>query len=101
MTSPPDDQERLSVLEETVERLTAIVYLLNARVSDVENKDAIASPSAEAVTTIKGAAYATGFSESQIRKMIEDGRIKSRRRGGRVLIDIGSLPVRRECENAH
>jgi hypothetical protein len=95
------DEERLAVLEETVERLTALVYLLNARVSDVENKGSAAPPSPGSVTTIKGAAYATGFSQSQIRKMISRGRIKSRQKGGRVLIDIDSLPARRECENAH
>jgi hypothetical protein len=97
----PDDQERFAALEETIERLTAVVYLLNARVSDVENKGSTAPPSPGSVTTIKGAAYATGFSQSQIRKMISRGRIKSRQKGGRVLIDIDSLPARRECENAH
>jgi hypothetical protein len=96
----PDDQERIASLEETIERLTAVVYLLNARVSDVENKGSTAPPSPGSVTTIKGAAWSTGFSESQIRKMIAMGRIKSRQKGGRVLIDIASLPARRECENA-
>jgi hypothetical protein len=96
----PGDRERLAALEETVERLTAVVYLLNGRVSDVENKDSTAPPSPGSMTTIKGSAYATGFSESQIRKMIAKGRIKSRRKGGRVLVDIESLPARRECENA-
>jgi hypothetical protein len=95
-----DDQERLAALEETIERLTAVVYLINARLSEVENKESTAPPSTEGVTTIKGAAWSTGFSESQIRKMIAMGRIKSRQKGGRVLIDIESLPARRECEFA-
>jgi hypothetical protein len=83
----PDDQERLSVLEEIVERLTAVVYLLNGRVLEIENKDSTAPLSTEGMTTIKGANYATGFSQIRSGKGLRRGRIKSRHKGGRGLID--------------
>ena len=49
----------------------------------------------EAITTIKGAAFVTGYSETTIRKRIKNGRIEARHVGGRVLVRTASLTVRK------
>ena len=49
----------------------------------------------EGLTTIKGAAWATGYSETAIRKRIASGRIQARKVGGRVLVRTASLTARR------
>ncbi len=87
--------DRLAKLEANAALLMALVRTLSDRVAELEGCDGPALP--DAVTTIKSAAFTTGFSQSTIRMWVAQGKIVARKIGGAVLIDAASLPPRR-CE---
>jgi hypothetical protein len=78
------------------DRATTMMLLkvLSARLAAVEGHAEPIAP--DAVTTLKGAAYATGFSQTTIRKRIAEGRIAARKIGGAVIVDASTLPARRD-----
>ena len=81
-------------LAERVECLEALVGVLSSRVSELEG-NAVEPMDDEPVTTIKGAAWLSGYSETTIRKRIKRGLIDARPVGGRWLVRKASLPARR------
>jgi excisionase family DNA binding protein len=83
--------ERVSRLERDLGLALALVHIVGDRVAELEGAPA---PDKEQVTTIKGAAYMTGFSETTIRKRIAKGAIEARHVGGRWLIKTASLAAR-------
>lgn len=90
---------RIERLEAAVERLTALNFILSGRVTALEDQSGDATPSAEDVeTTIKDAAFLTGFSESGIRQMIAKGKIGARKIGRRVLVNRTSLQTRQSAK---
>jgi hypothetical protein len=77
----------MAALEADVALLRAIVTAATGRLAGGG-----AEPFDGHETTIKGAAWSSGYSESSIRKMIASGRIAGRKIGGRVLVDKRTLP---------
>lgn len=86
------DDDRIAALERDVALLMALASVTNGRLAELEGSPAPIGD--EAVTTIKGAAWATGYSETAIRKRIASGRIEARKVGGRVLVRTASLAAR-------
>ncbi len=70
----------------------ALLRALSDRVAALEGSVEPALP--DAVTTIKSAAFVTGFSQTTIRNWIAAERISARKVGGRTVIDASTLPAR-------
>jgi len=80
-----------------VDQLVGMLWRINERLSAVETRVGM-DVRAEAGTpglTVKGAAYASGYSESALRKMAREGRIGHAWVGGRLFIT--PPPARRKC----
>jgi excisionase family DNA binding protein len=84
-----DLAERIAALEANYTVIRALLHEFSAMVSGgppvMTGGD---------VTTIKGAAFITGYSQTMIRKLIARDKIGSTKIGGRVLIDKATLPQR-------
>jgi hypothetical protein len=89
-----DALDRIAALEADVSLLMALMSVATGRLADLEGSPGPIDD--EAVTTIKGAAWLTGYSETAVRKRIKIGRIEARKIGGRVLVRTASLTARRE-----
>lgn len=93
-TAAHDDvAERLERVEADVGLLRMLVAVMGGRLAGLEGAETPIDN--EAITTIKGAAFVTGYSETTIRKRIKNGRIEARHVGGRVLVRTASLTVRK------
>jgi hypothetical protein len=89
------DTERDARIEALIEhsRLQdALIRMLSDRITAIEGLDP--GPDHGSMTTLKGAAFMTGYSQSGIRRRISAGKIKARRVGGRWFVDASSLKVR-------
>jgi excisionase family DNA binding protein len=97
--------ERVQRLEDERDLDRATLYVLNARLADLEASNAELralaglNPPPPAIgadwRSLKQAAGETGYSETTIRRRIERGKIEARHVGGHVLIRASSLPPRR------
>jgi hypothetical protein len=81
------DAARIERLEGAVERLTALLFLTNSRLTKLEGSGGDAADE----TTLKGAVFLTGFSSSQVRKDLAAGRSIGRKIDGRWVIKVASL----------
>lgn len=98
-------ESELARLRAEVDRLMAILRVMNARITELEASNAelralqgLDIPPAtigEDWMTTKMAAHRSGYSKSMIRHFVATGKLKTDKRGGRVLIDPSSLPTRR------
>lgn len=96
-SSERESDARIAALESAVARLTALLYLASGRITALEDRSGVATSETPPLeTTIKDAAFQTGFSQTQIRKLIAQRKIAARQVGGRWLIGVASLP--RRCE---
>jgi hypothetical protein len=86
---------RIEAHDESIALLKALVRVLSDRLSRVEGH--ADKPARDALTTIKGASHASGYSETTIRKRIAEGRIVAHKIGGAVIVDAASVPRREKA----
>jgi hypothetical protein len=95
-SAPALDIDHLAALTAQVQQLSAIVTVLNARLAEIEHrleKDRAVQPVGPSWLGAKDAAFYAGVSLSRIYQLARGGgEIKSRRIGGRVLVDRSTLP---------
>ncbi len=86
-----DDADRLKDVEAAIEKLFALLYLMNGRLAQIEKNSADKPSVDDGVTTPKGAAGMTGFSVSQILKLCAENRLDAKKVGGRWTVKVASL----------
>ena len=94
-SAPAPNSGRLAALQTTVAQQGAVIYVLDARVAELERalaRDRAAQPVDLTWVGPKDAAFRMGVSLRQIYQLIDSGKVESQRRGGRILVNPSTLP---------
>jgi excisionase family DNA binding protein len=98
--SAPLEQEvselraKLDRLGRQIEQLTALVLVQGSTIAELRAAGGLnQTESDEQPITLKEAAFRTGYSESNIRRLISEEVIVAKKIGGHVLVDAKTLPI--------